>query len=230
MLTSSNGSTDNSIDKLILGYLDVASRELNNGEFSKHKEKVYELMNSKNLSKDAVLEIMTTLLNDNEESNGGESYNDTNLTNILKGCKDFIWTHLIGSKKDIVDITDTDAVIKISDLVTNVLALKPFSSGNEELSIILASYLLNKIHRPCLIIEESEKNDFIDASTNKIAMRLFIAEKYKQSFISQNNRFYKLVEVYENASKYKSDGIPGSYTVQWHELNAAINGWKSFLS
>ena len=231
MLTSSNGSKDNSIDKLIQGYLDINQRELNNGEFSKHKEKVYEVMNSKNLSKDTILEIMTTLLVDNNGMlKDGENYDDIELTKIVKSCNDFIWTHLIGSKKDIVDITDKDTVIKISSLVTSVLALKPFDEGNEELSIILASYLLNRIHRPCLIIEGSEKNDFIDASGNEMAMRLFIAEKYKQSFINQNNLFYKLVEVYDHAGKYKSDGIPGSYTVEWHELNKAINEWENSRS
>ncbi len=227
MLTPTHGSVDNSIDSLVQGYLEIAPRELNKSEFFKHRQRVHEAMNSKKLTKEDVIEIMATLL---VEENGAEAgrpyYNDASLTNILKSCEEFTWKHLIGSKKDIVDITDKEAVEEISDFIINVLDLYPFPSGNEELSIILASYLLKKIQKPYLLIDSAERNGFIEALANKFLMRVFVANKYKQSFISQNNnKLYKVVEAYDNASKYTSDGISGFYVLEWHELNSAINDW-----
>lgn len=209
-------------NSLFNGYLNLTSRGLNEGELVEHKKIVHEAIQSKHLSKDAVLKIMSTL-QPGENGTQNFEYNQDSLERILKSCEDFTKEHCLGTK-EIVAITDQTAVEKISDLICDILQLKPFTSGNAELSIILSSFLLNKIKKPFLIITNSDKNEFNEASTNKLAMRIFIANKYKQSFI-RDKQIYKAIEVYENAIKYKSEEGKASCTVEWHQLNHAIDEW-----
>ncbi|MEI8365469.1 MAG: hypothetical protein WCF65_03530 [Parachlamydiaceae bacterium] len=208
--------------EFIREYLDLSSRASNKDQLGMLKKEIDESVYSKAISKEAIAEIMKTVLV--RDAGVCDLYSNEKLIDgIVDECNQLVDENTIKSLK-LTTISDKELVEKVSDIISEILILKPLKSGNTEFSLILSAIMLRMFGRPHLVLHGSDKDEFTHASANKFSMRTFFADKYKHYMIGEGGQLLKAVKVYKNTSKFK-DGS-NTVLVEWHELNQAIHEWE----
>lgn len=108
-------------------------------------------------------------------------------------------------------------------------SIHPFTDGNGRVGRLLANYIATYYGKPIMIFESetTKKNKYYDAHTSERAMWCFMADKIQEAVFGFNGIMTRNGGVFSSTSRYQSDTGDEEISLHWHQLDQAVDEWKS---